>query len=217
MKEIWIIGAGRFGRMAADRLTGKIKGSRLVLVDLEAEKLHGAGGPGRTLIQADGAAYLAEHLPGGKEQHPDWIVPAVPIHLAAEWLLLDLGKKDLKRVPIPGEVDPLLPNPLRTAIGNIFVSHADFLCPDDCAEPRDICTFTGKPRNQNMFELLGEIHLPPWEPQVIRSHQLGAGIGGYRVKELFELADQMEKARGPILLSTACRCHGVITSLWGRP
>ena len=98
MKEIWIIGAGRFGRMAADRLTGKIKNLRLVLVDLAAEKLHEAEGPGRTLIKADGAAYLAEHLSKGKEHHPDWIVPAVPIHLAAEWCLLNQSKKNLQRI-----------------------------------------------------------------------------------------------------------------------
>ena len=94
MKEIWIIGAGRFGCMAADRLTGKIKDLHLVLVDLKAEKLHEAEGPGRTLIEADGAAYMAEHLPKGKEHHPDWIVPAVPIHLAVEWRMLDQGKKN---------------------------------------------------------------------------------------------------------------------------
>ena len=213
MKEIWIIGAGRFGRLAADRLTGKIKDLHLVLVDLAAEKLNIAKGLGRTLIQADGAAYLAEHLQKREAQHPDWIVPAVPIHLAAEWCLLDQGKKNLNRIPIPSDMDPLLPHPMRVENGNIFVSHADFLCPDDCAEPRDTCTFTGKPRKQNMFELLGDIHFPPWKPLVIRSHQLGAGIGGYRVRELFDLADQMKKARGPILLSTACRCHGVITGL----
>ena len=213
MKEIWIIGAGRFGRMAADRLTGKIKNLHLVLVDLEAEKLHGAGGPGRTLIRSDGAAYLAEHLPKGEEQHPDWIVPAVPIHLAAEWRLLDQGEDNLQRIPIPTEMDPLLPHPLRAEDGNIFVSHADFLCPDDCAEPRNTCTFTGEPRKQNMFELLRDIRFPPWESLVIRSHQLGPGVGGYRTQELFDLAAQIEKTRPPILLSTACRCHGVMTGL----
>jgi hypothetical protein len=208
MKEIWIIGAGRFGRMATDRITGN---PRLVLVDLDAEKLRGADGPGRTLIQCDGAAYLLEHLRPGEGQLPDWIIPAVPIHLAAEWLLLDRGEKKLHRIPIPAEIDSLLPQPSRVENGNIFVSHAEFLCPDDCAEPRYTCTFTGKPRKQNMFERLGEIWFPPWQSRVIRSHQLGPGIGGYRVRELFELAERVENTRGPLLLSTACRCHGVIT------
>lgn len=215
MKKIWIIGVGRFGRMAADRLTGKTTNPHLVLVDLEEEKLHGAQGPGRTLIKGDGAAYLFEHLRPGGGQLPDWIIPALPIHLAAEWCLLHHGKKKLERIPVPAEMDPLLPHPLRVENGNIFVSHADFLCPDDCAEPRDICTFTGKPRKQNMFELLKDIQFPPWKSLVIRSHQLGPGVGGYRVQALFDLANQIEKTRGPILLSTACRCHGVMTGLQG--
>jgi hypothetical protein len=146
MKEIWIIGAGRFGRMAAERLSEKIKELHLVLVDLEEEKLRQAMAPGRELILSEGAAYLSERLSLKKETHPDWIVPAVPVHLAAEWLFLTQGEKMLQRVSIPKEMDPLLPNPLRTEDGNIFVSNADFLCPDDCAEPPKICTFTGKPR-----------------------------------------------------------------------
>jgi hypothetical protein len=64
-----------------------------------------------------------------------------------------------------------------------------------------------------MFELLRDIQFPPWESLVIRSHQLGPGVGGYRTQELFDLADRIEKTRGPILLSTACRCHGVMTGL----
>ena len=214
MKEIWIIGAGRFGRMAAERLTGN---PHLVLVDLKEEKLQEAKGHGRTLIKGDGAAYLFEHLLAEGGKLPDWIVPAIPIHLAAEWLLLDQRGKNLQRISIPEKIDPLLPNPLRVENGNIFVSHADFLCPNDCAEPAHICTFTGKPRKQNMFELLSEIRFPPWKSLVIRSHQLGPGVGGYRAKDLFALAEGIEKTRGPILLCTACRCHGVITGLMGDP
>ncbi|MCG6879391.1 MAG: NAD-binding protein [Deltaproteobacteria bacterium] len=214
MKEIWIIGAGRFGRMAADRLTGN---PHLVLVDLKEEKLHGARGHGRTLIKGDGTAYLFEHLRPAGGELPDWIIPAVPIHLAAEWLLLGQRGKNLQRISIPEKIDPLLPNPLREENGNIFVSHADFLCPDDCAEPAHICTFTGKPRKQNMFERLKDIEFPPWKSLVIRSHQLGPGVGGYRVKELFRLAEEIAKVGGPILLCTACRCHGVITGLMRDP
>ena len=213
MKEIWIIGAGRFGRLAAERLTGKIKDLHLVLVDSKEEKLRKAMGPGRRLVRSEGAAYLVEHLSASEETHPDWIVPAVPVHLAAEWFLLDQKGKNFQRTPVPEKIDPLLPNPMRVENGNVFVSHADFLCPDDCAEPANICTFTGKPRKQNMFELLGEIEFPPWKSLVIRSHQLGAGVGGYRVKELFGLARRIEEAEGPVLLSTACRCHGVMTGL----
>jgi hypothetical protein len=64
-----------------------------------------------------------------------------------------------------------------------------------------------------MFEILGDLQLPPFKALAIRSHQLGAGIGGYRTKHLFALFDKVEQARGHLLVSTACRCHGVITGL----
>ncbi len=213
MKTIWIIGAGFFGRLAADRLAATISHLHLVMVDLEKENLHEAKGPERTLIRADGARYLYENLSDSGVGHPDWIVPALPIHLAAEWCLLKMGREKLKRGEIPEEIDPLLPHPVRVPDGNIYVSHADFLCPDDCAEPRHLCTYTGDPRKENMFEVLEKIDFPPWNPLSIRSRQLGPGIGGYRPKTLFDLAGQIERTGGPILLSTACRCHGIMTGL----
>ena len=213
MKEIWIIGAGRFGRLAADRLSEKIKSLHLVLVDPEKARLREVQAPGRDLIQNEGVMFLSKHLQLGEKDNPDWIVPAVPVHLAAEWLLRRTGPAKLERLAIPGNLDSHLPHPFRGENGNIYVSHADFLCPDDCAEPRDICTHTGKPRKRNMFELLADIHFPPWKTLVIRSHQLGPGIGGYRPKHLFELSEQVEGSTGPVMICTACRCHGVITGM----
>jgi hypothetical protein len=93
------------------------------------------------------------------------------------------------------------------------VSHADFRCPDDCDEPQDICTITRKKRKQNMYELLGKMHSEPFKALNIRSYQLGPGIGGYRTEQLLALMEKVKQAKGPILLSTACRCHGVITGL----
>ena len=60
---------------------------------------------------------------------------------------------------------------------------------------------------------IGEIQYKPYRAMVIRSHQLGPGIGGYRPEQLFELLDRVERSKGPLLIGTACRCHGVITGL----
>ena len=152
-----------------------------------------------------------QHLNAAKP--PDWIIPALPVHLAAEWFLVRMGPERLDRVTVPSKIESLLPNPIRGSDGNIYVSHADFRCPDDCAEPRDICTVTGEPRKRNMFEILSDIHLPSFKALVIRSHQLGAGIGGYRPKHHLTLLDKVDQARGQLLVGTACRCHGVITGL----
>ena len=211
MKEIWIIGAGRFGLIAAERLAASHREAHFVLVDPDRDNLLKGKGADRTLELADGVSFLNQRLHRGVG--PDWIIPALPIHLAAEWCLVKTGPERLRRVDIPAEVDALVPNPARDSSGNIYVSHAAFLCPDDCDEPSDICSVTQKQRSRDMFELLGGIDVPRYRSLVIRSYQLGPGIGGYRPRQLYHLLEQIQHAGQAVLLSTACRCHGVMTGL----
>jgi hypothetical protein len=211
MEEIWIIGVGRFGYIAFKRLAKAVKDRRFVLVDPVEEKLLRCKSPTSTLDVSDGMEFLEKNLE--KARKPDWIVPALPVHLAAEWLLLNLGPKNLRRMPLMPDIEIPLPNSIRGAEGNIYVSHADFRCPEDCDEPRNICTITRAVRKQNMFELLVNLDIKPFKALNIQSHQLGPGIGGYRPEQLLKLRKNVEQARKPILLSTACRCHGVITGL----
>ena len=209
MEEIWIIGVGHFGTIAFQRLSQDGKDRHFVLVDPVEKHLLRCKSPTTTLEVSDGMDFCQKHL--NKDCHPDWIIPALPVHLAAEWILLHLGPKRLRRIPMPAEFEALVPNPIRGSEGNLYVSHADFRCPADCDEPRDICTVTRDLRKQNMFELLGNLDFKPFSALNIRSHQLGPGIGGYRPEQLFELMKNVTQAIGPIALSTACRCHGVIT------
>jgi hypothetical protein len=211
MEEIWIIGVGRFGQIAFQRLSDAGKDRHFVLVDPVAEKLRWCNSATATLVVSDGIEFLEKHLKKGRK--PDWIIPALPVHLAAEWFLLHLGPTRLKRVPLPSELDVLVPNPIRGSEGNLYVSHADFKCPADCDEPRDICSITRKMLKQNMYGLLGNLDIKPFKTLNLRSHQLGPGIGGYRPEKLWELMENVEQAPGLILVSTACRCHGVITGI----
>jgi hypothetical protein len=211
MEEIWIIGVGHFGFIAFQRLSKTVKDRHFVLVDPVEEHLLRCESPTATLEVSDGLEFCEKHLKKGR--HPDWIIPALPVHLAAEWVLLHLGPTRLRRIPLPAELDALVPNPIRGSEGNLYLSHAHFRCPADCDEPRDICTVTRELRKQNMFELLGNLNLEPFEALNIRSHQLGPGIGGYRPEQLFELMENVKQSQGSIVLSTACRCHGVITGL----
>ncbi|UCF94461.1 MAG: potassium transporter [Desulfobacterales bacterium] len=211
MEEFWIIGAGRFGYIAFQRLSEAGKQRHFVLVDSVEENLVRCKGPNCACETEDGVEFLANYLQ--KEHAPDWIVPALPLHLAAEWLLLRLGKQRLRRIALPAEIERLVPNPMRGRQGDIYVSHADFRCPDNCDEPEAICTITRKKRKQNMYQILGNLCIEPYESLNIRSRQLQAGVGGYRTEQLLELMEKVERTRGPILLSTACRCHGVITGL----
>jgi hypothetical protein len=211
MREIWIIGLGQFGLQAVRYLSKQAKDTRFVLVDEDGANLEQAKGPNRSLQQADGVAYLEHNLK--TDRAPDWIIPALPLHLAAEWCLVRQKNKRFRRIPLPAEIENSLPNPMAGDNGDLYVSHADFRCPDDCAEPRNICTFTQKPRKRNMFDLLTEVKYPHFQPLVIRTLQLGPGIGGYRPVTLFKLLQQVHLANSNLLVSTACRCHGVVTAM----
>ncbi len=211
MEELWIIGLGQFGSMALHRLSKFGPKKHFVLVDPVAENLLKFKGPTTTLEISDGVKYLHTHL--SNRRKPDWIIPALPVHLAAEWVLVHLGAQKLKRISLPSEIERFIPNSIRGSEGNIYTSHADFRCPEDCDESGDICTITRKARNQDMFELLGNLDVKPFMTVNIRSYQLGPGIGGYRPEHLMAMRNRVRQARGAILLSTACRCHGVITGL----
>jgi hypothetical protein len=211
MEEIWIIGLGQFGSLAYQRLSKTLKNRHFVLVDPVEENLRKCKGSAATIKISDGVKFLESRLKKGRK--PDWIIPALPVHLAAEWILLHMGQTRLRRVPLPSELDRQVPNPIRGSEGNLYVSHADFRCPSDCDEPRDICSITRKMRHQNMYDFLLNVSIKPFNSLNIRSYQLGPGIGGYRAEQLLELRANVDQATGPVLLSTACRCHGVITGL----
>ena len=211
MKKIWIIGIGQFGLYAVRYLSKKNKDIQFVIVDTVEANLVQAMGTNRSLELADGVAFIERNL--HTDAGPDWIIPALPIHLAAEWCLVRQKPARFSRVPLPAEIKPLLPNPMEAYNGDIYVSHADFRCPCDCAEPRDICTVTQKPRKRNIFEVLSDVKMAAFQSLVIRSHQLGPGIGGYRPVMLFKLLEQVKQAESDLLVSTACRCHGVVTGM----
>jgi hypothetical protein len=210
MSTIWIIGMGRFGRHAVRYLSKRKRQTRFVLVDEDEANLVQAEGPNRSLVEADGVAYLEQNLQTGGQ--PDWIVPALPIHLAAEWCWVKQETRRFRRMALPAAIKTVLPNPMEGDNNDVYISHADFKCPDDCAEPRKICTVTQQPRQRNMFDLLAGINYPAFQPLVIRTLQLGPGIGGYRPASLFKLLKQVHRAKSNLLVSTACRCHGVVTA-----
>lgn len=218
MKEIWIIGIGRFGQMAVEGLAKTHTSHHLVLVDPDKENLSQAQGPNRTLVEEDGVLFVHKQLKDCKipDQLPDWIIPALPVHLAAQWCIAGRTDQGLTQIGIPATIDRLVPHPTRDDLENLYVTHADFRCPDKCDEPEEICTITRKKRHTNMFTLLGQMEIPSFQSHVIRSDQLGPGIGGYRPIQLFSLLELIDREKNDCIVSTACRCHGVMTALGYR-
>ncbi|MDY0222075.1 MAG: potassium transporter [Desulfobacterium sp.] len=211
METIWIIGAGHFGRLAVNRLRGRKKARCLVVVDPVAKNLEDLQAPGEVFtVIGDGIDFLDEHLKPGA--NVDWVIPSLPLHLGWKWCQRRLGPSHL--VPLPAarqELLPLVPNPMEGTDNDLYTSFADFICPDNCSEPSEYCTATGLPRKQNLFDLLGKLQIPGFRSLVLQSHQLCPGIGGVTPDQLFSLLADIEAAPGKLLISTACRCHGVIT------
>jgi hypothetical protein len=205
----WIIGAGKFGVRAAEKLCRKRPEARFIVVDEDLEALKRLSHLPVEKVCQEGAAYLQAYL--DTELSPTWIIPAVPIHLAFEWVRLKmLDHAPIHVVPVPSEIASMLPNPLRGPNGQLYVSYADFLCPEHCMEPLEKCTVTGKPRKGLLYKTLEEILYEDATSVVIRSHQLAPGVGGYGPEALKESFGKISQGKGLVLYSTACLCHGVV-------
>jgi hypothetical protein len=207
-----IIGAGKFGSKAAARLRKKDAAAKITMVDQKPEALGHAQSLGVGVVCSDGVAYLIKVL---ETAHmPDWIIPAIPLHLAFEWVLSKTASHGLSIRAVPEEVAERLPNPVRGPVGQLYVSYADFICPDNCREPFERCTFTGKPRRGLLYRTIEAMSGKDRCSVVVRSRQLAPGVGGYRPSDLAGSLEEVLECRAPlVLLSTACLCHGVIHAL----
>ncbi|MBL7177293.1 MAG: hypothetical protein ISS66_15835 [Desulfobacteraceae bacterium] len=217
-ESILIIGAGYFGRRAA-RLLRQVQLQRkpLFIVDREGESLAKITESSIERIQSDGIQFLVKNFQF--LQPSNFIIPAIPVHLSAEYLKNYLHKDfRIKQTDVPGEIKRSLPHTWPGSEGSLLISYADFTCPDDCPEPEDYCTVTGERRETPLYELLGQLDLPGYRVYVIRSHQLMPGLGGYSVDDLMKLVDGVKQERkGRWLVGTACKCHGTLTALEIQP
>ena len=181
----------------------------LTVIDQKKEKSGSiVSAHGGVYITRDGIEFLDEELleAGG----PDWIIPAIPVHVACKWIKCRLpSSHDVRDMDLPERITALLPNALRGAGGELYSSMADFLCPDDCNEPLGMCSATKAKRPYRLYDLLASIELEPFKTVVVRSRQLCAGAGGYRPVDLFSALKEVQQISGPILLSTSCKCHAV--------
>ncbi len=211
MANYLIIGCGHFGSRAVLRLLKRDRHVKITVIDRDKAHLEKVFHLPVQTIVSDGRSYLTQFL--SQPRDVEYIIPAVPYHLVFEYTLCTLRSVGAKRTEVP----PLesLPNPLRGKKGDLYTSFADFLCPEDCLEPPRYCTVTRKKRHASLFEILAKVK-GAFHSKVIRSRQLGMGVGGFRVTDLLDLIEEIKKERdlaGPYLISTACRCHGVTSAL----
>jgi hypothetical protein len=210
--SFWIIGAGKFGTKALQKLIRRWPEAFFRVVDRNPKALKVLEQYPVDAVRGEGAAYLARHLDGSEDA--DWIVPAVPMHLAFEWVKIKMMEdRTVEIVAVPEEVERVLPNPVRGNEGQLFLSYADFVCPDNCSEPFDRCTFTGKPRKGLLYRDLENRVVKEFLPVIIRSRQLAPSVGGYQSKALWEALKKVKAHHGLLLFGTACFCHGVVHAL----
>jgi len=206
-----IIGCGHFGSRAAKKLFQKDPNSKIIVVDKSRKALQKVSRLPIQTVVCDGIFYLSQFLSEGRKV--DYIIPALPHHLAFEFILSQLKPLGGKRRKIP----PLsgLPNPMIGKTGDLYTSFANFLCSEDCPEPAQYCTITKKKRPKPLYKILNELE-GAFESRVIRSQQLGPGIGGFRPNVLLGLLEDIKGKKDQvslILISTASRCHGVTSGL----
>jgi hypothetical protein len=213
MASYLILGAGKFGRLALARLAREDAAASFLVVDRDpaALKVRLDGVPGGTRVQAEAITFLVQHLVD--KGNWDWVIPMVPVHVAFHWLLAGPLKGSVWRpVAAPEALAGIIPGARRGPQGELYVSRARHLCPDDCAEP-EVCPVTGEARQLPLHQELASLHLAGYAIRVIPSRQLAPGVGGYPPGRLLDLAREMRALKGNVLIATACRCHGVIHGL----
>ena len=156
MENFWIIGGGKFGLRAASVLSKKDSLANLTVVEKEKAVCRQLERLGFEAVCMDGIHYLERNL--ASPPYPDWIVPAIPLHTAYEWIRTKLSKTHrVQKIAVPQDLVTELPNPINAETGRVYTSIADFKCPENCPEPHEICTHTAKPRPMVLHEFLKSI------------------------------------------------------------
>ena len=204
-----ILGAGHFGQRTLLKCSNAYPNCQITIVDKNESTLKNcAQSISCETVCDDGISYL-NSLPKVSSVQSSWIIPSIPIHVAFEWIKCTLSKP-VRSVDIPDALLTHLPNAMTGNKGTVYMSYATFRCPDNCPEPVDHCFFTKKPRSISLFDELKDLYMNDFSSIVLKSRQILSGIGGFQLCDLTDTLCRVESSEKPVLLSTACRCHGVM-------
>ncbi|MCX5890827.1 MAG: hypothetical protein NTY36_15480 [Deltaproteobacteria bacterium] len=213
MASYLILGAGKFGRLALKRLARQDAAATFLVVDRNPSALAAVRAlelPRVSGVVAEAIAFLAANL---RQDSPwDWLIPMVPVHVAWAWLLAG-PLQGWEEAAAPAEMEDLGPWSGWGSEGQVYLSRAAYLCPDDCPESDSVCPVSGESREVALYAELAALKLPGWNIRVVASRQLAPGVGGYPPQELLALARELNGMSGRVLIATACRCHGVVHGL----
>jgi hypothetical protein len=209
MNQVFIVGFGKFGQLALPKINRKWPDARIWIIDPDPEHLIQCRKIPAIRVLDKGEDFIwnhQEHL-----QASDWIIPAVPFHLAGEWVRRLLTRsRTVKKIPPPRAIGKDLPFTLSLK-KDLYVSLAAFVCPENCPSPPGICFRTREPRPQRLWEILALRPVPRGSLQIIESRQLAPGLGGFTFAELKRIEKNLHRSGPPLFLATACSCHGVVS------
>lgn len=207
----WVLGGGRFGLRAVELLKEGDPDSEIVVIDrVPARGLSND----IDMVCADGVQWFTENF--SPTARVNKIVPALPIHLAADWIKRTFKneQRSVRPVEIQDEHMHHFPHPMRLSPSRIVTSYADFLCPSNCSEPDGFCTYTKKRRPLPLDHLLATVDIENFVPLILTSRQFAPGVGGFFPEDLWILLGRVRLLSGtPLLVGTACKCHGIVDGL----
>lgn len=205
-----MVGFGKVGKTILPQVIDIVKKKTIWIVDHNPEVLNQKESLPGIRVLADGPQFLTRYQTWIGDD--DWIIPALPVHLAWKWLALNLRPHKPKAVAPSTALGSGLPYSQSLEDG-LLLSYADFVCPDHCPAPRHRCFKTKQKRAVPLWEYLATSPCPKGILKVIESQQMAPGLGGYPFGELRRVLRQALEAGPPFYLATACRCHGVVNGL----
>jgi hypothetical protein len=215
LSRIFIVGYGKVGREILPRVKRNWRRDRIWIIDHDPAALTRESTLHGLVVLADGPQFLNRYQKWIRDE--DWIIPALPIHLAWHWLTLNL-RASYKLRSIRPEYLLGMQFPYKNVSGStLLVSYADFVCPDGCPAPIGRCFKTRLKRPLPLWKFLETQNPSRGSHYVIESRQMAPGMGGYPFGELRKALTQGLKSGPPFFIATACRCHGVINGLTWRP
>jgi hypothetical protein len=204
MERVLVLGAGKFGRKALRAFAGRAR--RIVVVDYNPAALVFADDDLIEPVCAEGITYLT----GNECQEYDWIIPALPLHVAYAWLLARLKGIGIISTAVPRSV--AVPGCFYAANGTVYATLSAHICPEDCPGPEDFCYLTGEEREKPLYRLLSTLHVDGYTTHLLHSRQLAPGIGGFSLPQLENLLADVAGSRLPGLVVSSCACHAVMSA-----
>jgi hypothetical protein len=209
LSQVFIVGFGKFGQLALTKISRRWPEARIWILDPAPEHLTQGKKLSAIRVLDKGEDFLwknQDHL-----APDDWIIPAVPFHLAGDWVKRVLSRNlAVRKIKPPRNLGKGLSFALYLQ-KDFYVSLADFVCPEHCPSPQGFCFKTREPRPQRLREILAAQPLSRGTLEIIESHQLAPGLGGFTFGELKLTGEILLRTDPPLFLATACPCHGVIS------